>query len=56
MMQTQKVISILGGASICGLGVIFSNSFKIKKKSNNYLDKNEESLLNVILISRHGVN
>ncbi len=56
-MRPKNFLKILGCGSV-GLGVIYSNSLDTKKKFNfSHGEENKESerLLNVILISRHGV-
>ena len=57
MMRPKNFLKTLGCASV-GLGVIYSNSLDMKKKFNfSHVEENKENerLLNVVLISRHGV-
>jgi hypothetical protein len=49
MMNAKNFIKIFGFASITGIGAFYSNSFNVKKNDES------ESLLNVIIVSRHGV-
>ena len=57
-MKTRTILSVLGVGSISGVGVFY---FDLMKEINRFFKLNkkklqEDSLLNVILISRHGVN
>jgi len=49
MINAKNFIKIFGFASVAGLGAFYSNTFDVKKNDES------ESLLNVIIVSRHGV-
>jgi hypothetical protein len=49
MINVKNFIKIFGFASVAGLGAFYSNTFDVKKNDES------ESLLNVIIVSRHGV-